>query len=64
MFCLAGGGGGGGGEENIQNEVSQNNKGLFGFRMCNKILCRSEKIETRSKNHDFSDRNSPVYVIQ
>ena len=40
------------------------NKGLFGFRMRNKILRRSEKIETRSKKHDFSDRNSPVYLIQ
>ena len=40
------------------------NKGLFGFRMRNKILRRSEKIETRSEKHDFSDRNSPVYVIQ
>ena len=40
------------------------NKGLFRFRMRNEILRRSEKIETRSKKHDFSDRNSPVYVIQ
>ena len=36
------------------------NKGLFRFRMRNEILRRSEKIETRSKKHDFSDRNSPV----
>ena len=36
----------------------RNNKGLFGFRMRNKILRRSEKIETRSEKHDFSDRNS------
>ena len=40
------------------------NKGLFGFRMRNKILRRSENIETRSKKHDFSDRNSPVYLTQ
>ena len=40
------------------------NKGLFRFRMRNEISRRSEKIETRSKKHDFSDRNSPVYVIQ
>ena len=39
-------------------------KSLFGFRMRNKILRRLEKIKTRSKKHDFSDRNSPVYLIQ
>ena len=44
--------------------LSDINKGLFGFRMRNKILRRSEKIETRSEKHDFSDRNLPVYVIQ
>ena len=40
------------------------NKGLFRFRMRNEILRRSEKIETRSKKHDFSYRNSPAHVIQ
>ena len=44
--------------------VGFSKKGLFGFRMRNKILRRSEKIETRSKKHDFSDRNSAVYLIQ
>ena len=42
----------------------EDNKGLFRFRMRNEILRRSKQIETRSKKHDFSDRNSPVYVIQ
>ena len=46
-----------------QNDPAEN-KGLFRFRMRNEILRRSEKIETRSKKHDFSDRNSSVYVIQ
>ena len=48
----------------VYNFYEQANKGLFRFRMRNEILRRSEKIETMSQKHDFSDRNSPVYVIQ
>ena len=40
------------------------NKGFFGFRMGNKILRRLKKIETRSKKDDFSDVDSPVYLIE
>ena len=51
-------------DASVETTGMNEKKGLFRFCMRNEILRRSEKIETRSKKHDFSDRNSPVYVIQ
>ena len=53
------------GEDRVKRVAfARNNKGFFGFCMCNKILCRLEKIKTRSKKNDLTELNTPVYLIQ